>query len=113
MAIIIRNRGIIMSSIESAHAMIEKLSIQHTWYFTGYIVFVLLSGLFTWLLWRSGNRLQDAIRHDANARIAEASLGAEQAKASAAKAHERAENLEHGNLTLRTQIATLEEQSKQ
>lgn len=58
-----------MSTITPTQALIDRLSTEHAWYFTGYILFLLLGGLFSWLLWRSGNRVQDAIRQDAIATI--------------------------------------------
>jgi hypothetical protein len=52
-----------MDSIESA----ERL---HKWLFVGYVVVLVLTALFTFLVWDSGNRAQKAIRAEADARIA-------------------------------------------
>ena len=98
-----------MSSIAPTQAMIDRLAIQHTLYFTGYIFFVVLAALFTWLLWRSGNCLQDAIREDAYARIEVAQTQAKQANERAANAHLLAKQLEHDNLVLKTQLVTIQE----
>jgi hypothetical protein len=50
--------------------------------FVAYIVVLLVTAVvisvFTWLTWDSGNKLQDAIRQDANARIEEAKQGVKQ-----------------------------------
>ena len=81
--------------------------------FVLYILVLLITGLLTVLLWRAGNKYQDAVKADADARITEAGSRAAQAYDSAAKANERAQTLEHDNLTLRTQIATLEERAQQ
>jgi len=65
------------------------------------IVTALIIALFTWLVWDAGNKVQDAIRVDADARIAEA-------QSTGASASERAGKLEHNNLILRSTVATLE-----
>jgi hypothetical protein len=79
----------------------------------------------TYLSWRAGNKAQDAIKADADARIAEAGgvakkadvraaeAGTEAANANeaAAKANERAQRLEAENLAVRGKVAELEEQA--
>src|ERR1017187_2194800 len=55
-----------------------------------YLVLVILVAIFTFLVWKSGNKVQDSIRYDADARIGEA-------KAEAAKANQHADELEAGN----------------
>ncbi|HEX3570951.1 MAG TPA: hypothetical protein VHU44_09015 [Acidobacteriaceae bacterium] len=97
---------------------------------------LMLAAFFTWFAWKTGNKVQAAIRADADARIREADAKGEQAKAdaskaderaaqaneragianesaskasaSAAKANERTTSLEQDNLKLRGQVATLE-----
>jgi hypothetical protein len=69
---------------------------------------VLGSVVLAYLLWRSGNKVQDAIVADANARIGEAQQKASEANAEAGRANQRAGELEQNNLTLRGQVATLE-----
>ncbi|HEY6168425.1 MAG TPA: hypothetical protein VI454_10325 [Verrucomicrobiae bacterium] len=111
---------------------IEAATRAHNWVYAGYVLVLLLAAFFTWYAWRTGNRVQEAIRADADARIAEADSKAQQAKEGAAKAdegaakaneaagtananaataNERATKLEAGNLQLRGQVATLELQS--
>jgi hypothetical protein len=101
---------------------IERLNTQNKWLFAGYMALLALTALAGWLVWRSGNRVQDAIRSLSEANVATARAAAEEAKKdaaeayeragianqSAAKANERAERLETENLTLRGQVATLE-----
>ena len=94
---------------------IEAATRVHNLVYLGYVVVLVLAAFFTWLAWKTGNKVQDAIRADANARIAEADSKAEIAKQGAAtanegaaKANERATALENANLTLRGQVATLE-----
>lgn len=55
----------------------------------------------TWLVWDSGNKVQDAVQADADARIQEA-------KGVAAKADERSRQLEHDNLVLRGDLTAQE-----
>jgi hypothetical protein len=69
--------------------------------FAGYIFSGFLVAVMTYLVARSGNRVQDAIRKDADVRIAEA-------RAEGATANERAARLEKDNLTLKGQVAGLE-----
>lgn len=66
----------------------------HKWIFIGYFLVLLMAARLTALLWISGNRLQDAIRADALARIKSAEQGIESARRDYATANERAEKLE-------------------
>jgi hypothetical protein len=56
---------------------IDAVARRNSRIFVAYIVVLLVTAVliavFTWLTWDSGNKLQDAIRQDADARIAEAS----------------------------------------
>jgi nitrogen fixation protein FixH len=89
----------------SGQGAIDAASRSNSRLFAVYIVVLiataLVLALFTFLTWRSGNNVQNAIVSDANARI-------EEAKQKAADANERAGNLEKSNLVLRGQVATLE-----
>jgi hypothetical protein len=80
---------------------IEAATKAYTFEFSIYVFLVLGTALvlavFTWRVWRAGNNLQDAIKRDADARIAEA-------RNSAASAHERTQKLEHDNLKLREEV---------
>jgi hypothetical protein len=71
--------------------------------FAAYIVLLLITAMlvayFTWLTWDSGNKVQDAVQGEANARI-------EEAKATAAQADERSKALEKDNLILRGDLNT-------
>lgn len=84
---------IAMSIIQSDPSAIERAATAHKWLFTGYILLLLFTALMTWLVWQSGNKLQDAIRNDAEAKI-------ESAKAEAANATKQAEELKNENLKL-------------
>lgn len=97
-----------MSIIQSqSTSAIDKAVTQHNLYFAAYLFALALTALLTWLVWKSGNRLQDEIRADADARIEEAKTEAETARAEAAKANERAVALEAENLILRRELGTL------
>jgi hypothetical protein len=54
---------------------IEELTRQHNLVFAGYMVLLMLGALFTYWVWSSGNRVQQAIQADADARIEEAKEG--------------------------------------
>jgi hypothetical protein len=61
---------------ESSSSEIAIAAAAHTREFAIYVAVGILAAVIvaflTWRVWKSGNRLQDAIRHDANARIEEA-----------------------------------------
>jgi hypothetical protein len=69
--------------------------------FAAYIVVLVVTALvvafFTWFTWDSGNQVQDAIRIEADARIAEANNAA-------AQANERSVRIESSNIQLRTDL---------
>ena len=97
---------------------IENASRANKWLFLLYMVFIVGAAVLTYLLWKSGNTVQNAIVADANARIEEAKQkGAEAgekasiADEAAGEANNRAGELEKGNLVLRAQVATLEMQA--
>ena len=91
-----------------AQDAIAKASSQNRAFFFVYMILVIGLAVLTYLLWRSGNKVQDAIVADANARIGEAQQKASEANAEAGRANQRAGELEQNNLTLRGQVATLE-----
>jgi hypothetical protein len=115
-----KNMAIAMSTIQVSP--IDAATRQHNWLFAGYLLILLAAAVLTWLVWRSGNRVQDLGRKEADARISESNAEAKRAGESAAqaneragianeaagRANERAEKLEGENLTLRGQVATLE-----
>lgn len=99
---------------------IQSATKTHNVIFGVYVVVLILTVLGTVLVWKSGNKVQDAVKADADARIVEAKRGAAEADEKAAKAgenaskaNERAQKLEGDNLTLRGQVATLETAASQ
>lgn len=78
---------------------IESATRHNKWIFLLYMAFVIGGAVLTYLLWRSGNTVQNAIVADADARI-------EEAKTTAAQANERSKNLERENLVLTSSLAT-------
>jgi hypothetical protein len=80
---------------------ITEATRHHNWVFAAYIFAGFFLAVMTYLVARSGNKLQDVVRINADARIAEA-------RAEGAKANERAEKLEKENLTLKGSVAGLE-----
>jgi hypothetical protein len=107
-----------MANIQSSPSnptVIEAAGRTHRNLFIAYVLWLLASGLvtavFTYLVWRASNRQQDAVMVEANARIEESKAVGNQANEHAQAANERAQNLEHDNLTLRGQVATLEKQA--
>jgi hypothetical protein len=85
-------------AIQAATQRNEKIFIAYIAVLLGTAILI---AVFTWLTWDSGNKVQDAIQADSNARI-------EEAKSTAATANERAKRIEQDNLVLRGQVATLE-----
>ena len=77
---------------------IERASAQHTrifWWSIGVIVFAavataIATAVVTYLVWKSGNRVQDAIRAEATAKIADANLKIAEANLQIATAQESA-----------------------
>ena len=102
----IKNVGIAMSTIQSLP--IDTATRQHNWLFAIYLVILLVAAALTYLVWRSGNRVQDLARKEADVRIAESNAEAKRAGESAAQANERAELLKHENLQIRTALANVQ-----
>jgi len=80
---------IIIMALESPN-MIDRLTAQNKYFFWAYLAFAVLTAAAGWFVWRSGNKVQDAIRADAEAKIATANASGEQAKRDAAVADEKA-----------------------
>jgi hypothetical protein len=62
------------------------------------MLLLLLVAVVSWFVWKSGNRLQDEIRNDANARIAEANAEAAKAIEGLAKSNEEVARLKQESL---------------
>src|SRR5437660_6057143 len=77
----------IQPSSSSASA-IERAANLHFWLFIAYIGVLVLAAVLTWLVWHSGNKLQDAVRADSEANIAAARRDAALANAGLAKSNE-------------------------
>lgn len=88
-----------ISGTPTGNNAVEALTRQHNWIFAGYMVLLLAGLILTYFVWKSGNRVQQAIQDDASARI-------EEAKTAAATANERAGKLENDNLKLRGDLNT-------
>jgi F0F1-type ATP synthase membrane subunit b/b' len=101
------------STNNSSDDNIRAAQRAHNWTFGIYVVLLGLTVFGTYLVWKSGNKVQDAVQAEASARISEANRGASEANQKAAtatqtanEAHERAGNLEHDNLILRGDLNT-------
>jgi hypothetical protein len=77
-----------IQSSGSSASEIGRAASVHFWLFVAYFGVLVLAALLTWAVWHSGNRLQDAIRADAEAKIADANAAAELARKEAAVARE-------------------------
>jgi hypothetical protein len=95
---------IAMSTIQSA---IDKAATVNKLLFAGYVVLLLLTAIATILLWASGNRVQDEIRKDADARIATADSRGEEAKRGAAEARAESDKANAGLVKSNEEIARL------
>lgn len=98
---------------QSSNEVIQAAQRFHNRVFVGYVLLLLLTVFGTYWVWSSGNKVQDAVQADASARIEEAKKGAAIATQTASEANVRAGNLEHDNLILRSQVATLETDAAQ
>lgn len=65
-----------------------------------YMVLLLAGLVLTYLVWKSGNRVQDAIQSEAGARTSEARAEAERAHSEASTANQRVQELEQANLNV-------------
>src|SRR2546423_1829271 len=77
---------IAMSTIQSTPTNIERAATWQTYVFVGYVFLLLLTLAGTVLLYKAGNAYQEAVKSDADARIAEAQGGAAKAVAGVANA---------------------------
>ena len=68
-----------ISGNDSGQNPIDELTRQHKWVFAGYMVLLGLMAIFSYWVWSSGNRVQEAIRKDADVRIAGANERAAEA----------------------------------
>jgi hypothetical protein len=57
------------SSTDLGQNAIQAASTQNKWLFVLYMVCIVGAAVLTYLLWQSGNKVQDVIMADANARI--------------------------------------------
>jgi hypothetical protein len=103
-------QNLLMTSASKSVAQlpIEAVAKRNERIFALYIVVLVVTGLlvafFTWLVWDAGNKVQDAIRDNANAKIAEAGKDA-------AEANERSKVLEQSNLRLQSTVAQQQERA--
>jgi hypothetical protein len=72
--------ALVMMQSSDIPDLVERASSAHRWIALGYIASLLLAALFSYLLWASGNKVQDALRTDADARIAQVKSDGETAK---------------------------------
>jgi hypothetical protein len=87
-----------MSTSQSFDAeQIKAAQAQHNWIFSGYVLLLGVTVLFTYFVWSSGNKVQSALQANADARIKEAD-------AKGAGANERATKLENDNILLRREL---------
>jgi hypothetical protein len=93
---------LIMRSSDTA-ALVERASSVHRWIAVGYIGSLLLAALFSYLLWVSGNKVQDALRADADAQIEQIKSDSE---ANAREASERIAALNRQAEELRLEAET-------
>ena len=80
---------------------IKAAQTRHNRIFGAYVLILVLTVLGTYLVWNSGNKVQDAVQADADARIA-------QAKATSDQADARSKKLENDNLILSGNVAGLQ-----
>jgi len=95
----------IIQSDLSSPSSIEMAGRTHRNIFIAYLGWLVIAGLvtafFAWALWRANNRRQEAVKTEADARIAEALQKTEELR-------ERADALESQNLILQTDLTKLQ-----
>ncbi|MGD0625724.1 MAG: hypothetical protein ABSB32_13530 [Thermodesulfobacteriota bacterium] len=103
---------IIAVSMESRPNMSEigEAAKAHRNLFYVYILLVAATVIFSVLVWDSSNKYQDAVKRDADAKIASANAIAEIAKAEAAKANEKISDLTVQAESLRTEAQKAKEE---
>lgn len=99
------------SSPQASKDAIQGAQEVHNRVFTGYVLLLFLTVVGTYWVWSSGNKAQDAVQADANARILEAEAVAAKAQGEASIAKQKTQEIERDNLTLRGNVATLETQA--
>lgn len=103
---------IAMSTIQSNPPEIERAATQQTYLFVGYIFLLLLTAAASVFLYRAGNRYQDAVKKDADARIAEAQRVVSEADAKAAEANLGAAKANEGLAKSNEEIARLTKEAE-
>jgi hypothetical protein len=73
-----------INAIQSSNP-IDAATRSHNRIFAVYVAVLILTAVLTWLVWRSGNKVQEAVRADADARIKEAGTAALEAHVKAGK----------------------------
>lgn len=106
MARLVRNILVIAMGPTQVTTELGQSAIQHATrqirlLFFGYMISLVAGALFTYLLWKSGNDVQDAVTAEAKVEIATA-------RDFAAQANKRSKELEESNLKLRERVATVE-----
>jgi hypothetical protein len=86
------------STPQSSNEAIQAAQKFHNRVFVGYVLLLAITVLGTCLVWSSGNKVQDAVQADANARISEAT-------AKAAEANEKAETEKLARLRLEKEVS--------
>jgi hypothetical protein len=91
---------------------IERAATQQTYIFVGYVFLLLLTLVGTVILYRAGNKYQEAVKTDADARIEEAKREAAKALKDAAEANERAAKLEMEAAEAKLAYRTLQDRER-
>lgn len=96
-------------SSNSSASAIERAANLHAWLFVAYLGVLVLAAVLTWLVWHSGNKLQDAIRVDSEASIAAARRDAALANEGLARSNEEIARLNEHTAAL---SLTIEEERR-
>ena len=104
--------AIAMSS-QSNPSEIATAAWIHTLWFWAYVGLLLLTAVATVLLWRAGNKYQDAIKGDAEARIEEAKTEAAKANEGLAKANADIARLTADSARLNLEVAKAQKETEQ
>jgi hypothetical protein len=86
---------------QSSGEAIHTAQTFHNRVFTGYVLLLILTVFGTYFVWSSGNRVQDAVQAEANARIEEAKRAAAEAEKDASEARKETAILQKQTVELR------------
>jgi hypothetical protein len=94
-----------MLTTQPGPTAVERATTQQNRLFFIYFVLLLVVALFTWLVWKAGNRVQQALSDDATARIEEAKSAQKRLEIELSQQRQKTADAERALLELRQRMA--------